>query len=153
VQAVLAARIDRLTAEAKSILNAAAVIGSQFDVDTLRALRPEAESDQLAELVSAELIDQTEFIPRQRYCFRHPLVRTVAYESQLSATRAQAHSRLAAAIEARGPAATDENAALIASHREAAGELTAAYTWRMRAANWLRPRDLGAARAQWESYN
>jgi adenylate cyclase len=59
--------------------------------------------------VSAELIDQTEFVPRQRYCFRHPLVRTVAYESQLSATRAQAHRRLAAAIEARDPAA-DENA-------------------------------------------
>ena len=44
----------------------------------------------LAELVSAELIDQLEFVPRQRFCFRHPLVRAVAYESQLSATRAQA---------------------------------------------------------------
>ncbi len=151
VQAVLAARIDRLPAAAKSMLNAAAVIGSQFDVDTLQALRPETESTQLAELVSAELIDQTEFVPRQRYCFRHPLVRTVAYESQLSATRVQAHGRLAAAIEARDPAAADENAALIATHLEAAGELGAAYRWHMRAAAWLRPRDLAAARAQWES--
>ena len=151
VQAVLAARIDRLPTETKSILNAAAVIGNRFDVDTLRALRSEAESTGLAELVSAELIDQTEFLPRQRYCFRHPLVRTVAYESQLSATRVQAHSRLAAAIEARDPAAADENAALIASHLEAAGELAAAYRWHMRAAEWLRPRDLAAARTQWES--
>ena len=151
VQAVLAARIDRLPAEAKSMLNAAAVIGSQFDVDTLRVLRPETKSDQLAELVSAELIDQTEFVPRQRYCFHHPLVRTVAYESQLSSTRAQAHGRLAAAMEARDPAAADENAALIASHLEAAGELAAAYRWYMRAAEWLRPRDLPAARNEWES--
>jgi adenylate cyclase len=151
VQAVLAARIDRLPGEVKSTLNAAAVIGSQFDVDTLQALRPETDSTRLAELVSAELIDQTEFVPRQRYCFRHPLVRTVAYESQLSGTRVQAHSRLAAAIEARDPAAADENAALIATHLEAAGELAAAYRWHMRAAEWLRPRDLAAARAQWES--
>ena len=50
---VMAARIDRLPAEAKAILNAAAVIGSQFDVDTVQALRPEAEYAQLAELVAA----------------------------------------------------------------------------------------------------
>jgi adenylate cyclase len=152
VQAVLAARIDRLPAETKSILNAAAVIGTHFDVDTLHALLPETESARMAELVSAELIDQTEFVPQQRYCFHHPLVRTVAYESQLSTTRAQAHRRLAAAIEARDAvAAADETAALIATHLEAAGELAEAYRWHLRAAEWLRPRDLAAARTQWES--
>jgi adenylate cyclase len=151
VQAVLAARIDRLPAEAKAIMNAAAVIGNRFDVDTLQALLPDAISPALADLVSAELIDQTEFVPRQRYCFRHPLVRTVAYESQLSVTRAQAHRRLAKAIETRDPTAGDENAALIATHLEAAGELVDAYHWHMRAAAWLRSRDLPAARAQWLS--
>jgi adenylate cyclase len=151
VQAVLAARIDRLPAEAKAVVNAAAVIGTRFDVDTLHALLPDAVSSALADLVSAELIDQTEFVPRQRYCFRHPLVRTVAYESQLSATRAQAHRRLATAIETRDPAAADENAALIASHFEAAGEIADAYRWHVRAAEWLRGRDLPAARAQWLS--
>jgi adenylate cyclase len=151
VQAVLAARIDRLPAQAKAVVNAAAVIGTRFDVDTLHALLPDAVSSPLADLVSAELIDQTEFVPRQRYCFRHPLVRTVAYESQLSATRAQAHRRLAAAIEARDPAAADENAALIATHLRAAGDLADAYRWHMRAAGWLRPRDMRAARAQWLS--
>jgi adenylate cyclase len=151
VQAVLAARIDRLPAEAKAVLNAAAVIGTRFDVDTVRALLPDAVSSALADLVSAELIDQTEFVPRQRYCFRHPLVRTVAYVSQLTSTRAQAHCRLAAAIEARDPGAADENAALIATHLEAAGELAEAYRWHMRAAGWLRPRDMRAARAQWVS--
>jgi adenylate cyclase len=151
VQAVLSARIDRLAAETKSILNAAAVIGNQFDVDTLQTLLPEMKSARLAELVSAELIDQTEFVPRRRYCFHHPLVRTVAYASQLSATRAGVHRRLAAAIEARKPSVADNNAALIATHLEAAGDLVAAYGWHMRAAGWLRSRDLAAARTQWES--
>jgi adenylate cyclase len=151
VQAVLAARIDRLPIEAKSILNAAAVIGTQFDVETLHTLLPDAAPSRLADLVSAELIDQTEFVPRQRYCFRHPLVRTVSYESQLTATRAQAHRRLAAAIQAIDPAARVENAELIATHYEAAGDLADAYHWHMRAAEWLALRDLRAARARWES--
>jgi adenylate cyclase len=151
VQAAIEARIDRLTAPARRTLHAASVIGARFDVDTLQALVPDVESTSLAELVSAELIDQTEFIPRQRYCFHHPLVRTVAYESQLSAARARAHRRLAAAIEARNPSAADETAALIATHLEAAGELAQAYRWHLRAAEWLRPRDLLAARAEWET--
>lgn len=151
VQAVLAARIDRLPLEAKSTLNAAAVIGTHFDTDTLHALLPDNQAAQLTELVAAELVDQTEFFPRQRYCFRHPLVRTVAYQSQLTAARAQAHSLLAQAIKARDPGGADENAALIATHLEAAGELASAYDWHMRAAELLRSRDLPAARAQWES--
>ncbi|MDT5180412.1 MAG: hypothetical protein QOJ95_4610 [Mycobacterium sp.] len=151
IQAVLAARIDRLPVGTKSILNAAAVIGSQFDIDAVHALRPEAELAQFAELVSAELIDQTEFLPRHRYRFSHPLVRTVAYESQLSATRAQAHRALAAAIAIANPNSTDEKAALIATHLEAAGQLAEAYDWHMRAAEWRRPRDLPAARLQWQS--
>jgi adenylate cyclase len=151
VQAVLAARIDRLSAGGKSALNAASVIGTRFDVETLQALIPEGASTHLAELISAELIDQTEFVPRQRYCFHHTLVRAVAYESQLSVTRVQGHRKLAAAIQARDPEAAEENAALIATHLEAAGELTEAFRWHMRAAEWLRNRDLQAARAQWES--
>jgi adenylate cyclase len=151
VQAVLAARIDRLPTEAKSILNAAAVIGTRFDVDTLYTLLPDVAPSRLADLVSAELIDQTEFVPRQRYCFRHPLVRTVSYESQLSATRAKAHRRLAAAIETGDPTAADENAEVIATHYEAAGDMAKAYRWHMRAADWFASRDLPAARARWES--
>ena len=61
------------------------------------------------------------------------------------------HRRLAAAIEAGDPQLADDNAALIAEHLEAAGDLHAAYRWHMRAAEWLRPRDVPAARARWES--
>jgi len=81
------------------------------------------------------------------YTFRHPLIRTVAYESQLKSVRAQSHRRLAGAIEARGPA--DENAALIAEHLEAAGDLREAFNWHMRAGSWSAFRDMAAAHTSW----
>jgi adenylate cyclase len=150
VQAVLAARIDRLSPETKSILNAAAVIGSRFDIDTLQTVRPQTTRDAMAELVAAQLIDQTEFVPAQRFCFHHPLVRAVAYDSQLHASRARTHIAVAEAIQ-RHPTFSEENAAMVATHLEAAGQLADAYQWYMRAAGWLRPRDLAAARGQWDS--
>ena len=75
-------------------------------------------------MVAAELVDQVMFTPRAEFAFRHPLVRKVAYESQLKTDRAELHRRLAAAIEQRNPGSLDENAALIAEHLEAAGDLT-----------------------------
>ena len=74
----------------------------------------------------------------------------MAYESQLKSDRAQLHRRLAAAIQERDPGSVEENAALIAEHLEAAGELRAAYGWHMRAAAWSTNRDLDAARLSWE---
>jgi adenylate cyclase len=148
LQATIGARIDRLDRAAKRTLSAAAVIGSRFSAELLSSLGVEPVPE---ELVKAELIDQVKFTPPAEYVFRHPLVRTVAYESQLSAERAQAHRRLAAAIEAHDPVSADENAALIATHLEAAGELAESCRWHLRAAEWLRPRDLPAARAQMEN--
>ena len=87
---------------------------------------------------------------RLEFAFRHPLIRTVAYESQLKSDRAQLHRRLAAAIEQHDPGSADENAALIAEHLEAAGDLHAAYGWHMRAATWATNRDIAAARLSWE---
>ena len=103
----------------------------------------------LTELVQAELIDQVRFTPMAEYAFHNPLIRTVAYESQLRADRAVLHRRLAEAIVQRDPGSADENAALIAEHLEAAGDLAAAYEWHMRAGTWLTNRDLAAAHASW----
>ena len=100
--------------------------------------------------MGGELIDQVRFTRQPEYVFHHPLIRTVAYESQLKSDRAELHRRLAAAIEARDPESADENAALIAEHLEAAGDLHAAYGWHMRAATWATNRDIGAARLSWE---
>jgi len=57
---------------------------------------------------------------------------------------------VAAAIESRDPAAAEENAALIAEHLEAAGDLHVAYGWHVRAATWATNRDINAARLSWE---
>ncbi len=97
VQATIEARIDRLTTPAKRTLNAASVIGARFGADLLAALGIDPVVD---ELLDAELIDQVRFTPSAEYAFRHPLIRAVAYESQLKSDRAQRHRRLAAAIEA-----------------------------------------------------
>ena len=82
--------------------------------------------------------------------FHHPLIRAVAYESQLKSDRAELHRRVAAAIQEHDPASADENAALIAEHLEAAGDLHTAYSWHMRAGAWSATRDIGAAWASWE---
>ena len=147
LQAAIAARIDRLDPNAKQTLNAAAVIGSRFSLDLLTALGVDPVVD---ELVAAELVDQVSFTRHPEYAFHHPLIRAVAYESQLKSDRAQLHRRLAAAIESRDPGSADENAALIAEHLEAAGDLHAAYGWHMRAATWATNRDIAAARLSWE---
>jgi class 3 adenylate cyclase len=147
VQAAIEARIDRLSAPAKRTLNAASVIGARFGAELLARLGIDAVVD---ELVTAELIDQVRFTPHADYAFRHPLIRAVAYESQLRSDRAEWHRRVAAAIESRDPATADDNAALIAEHLEAAGELHAAYQWHMRAATWATYRDITAARQSWE---
>ena len=147
LQATIAARIDRLNPQAKRTLSAAAVVGSRFSPDLLETL---GIDPVLEDLVAGKLIDQVKFTREPEYVFHHPLIRTVSYESQLKSDRAELHRRLAAAIEAREPESGDQNAALIAEHLEAAGDLHAAFGWHMRAATWATNRDIGAARLSWE---
>jgi class 3 adenylate cyclase len=147
VQAAIEARMDRLSIPAKRTVNAASVIGARFGAELLAALGIDAMVD---ELLDAELIDQVRFTPTAEYAFHHPLIRAVAYVSQLKSDRAQWHRRVASAVQEREPDSADQNAALIAEHLESAGELHAAYGWRMRAGAWAANRDIAAARASWE---
>ena len=147
LQATIAARIDRLDPKAKRTLSTAAVVGSRFGLDLVTMLGVEPVVD---DLVAARLIDQIGFTRQPEYVFHHPLIHTVAYESQRKSDRAELHRRVAAAIESRNPVAADENAALIAEHQEAAGDGHAAYGWQMRAAAWATNRDIAAARRSWE---
>ncbi|MCV7198060.1 ATP-binding protein [Mycobacterium angelicum] len=152
LQATIGARIDRLSAPAKRTLNAATVIGSRFGTDLLAVLLEDADDVRqaaLAELVHSELIDQVMFTPRAEYAFRHPLVQTVAYESQLKLARAQLHRHLAAALQRCNAATLNENAASIAAHLEAAGDLREAFGWHMCAGTWFANRDINAARTSW----
>jgi class 3 adenylate cyclase len=147
LQATIGARIDRIDPKAKRTLSAAAVIGSRFSLDLLETL---GIDPALEDLLAAEVIDQVRFTGQPEYVFHHPLIRTVAYEAQLKSDRAELHRRVAAAIESREPARAEENAALIAEHLEAAGDLHGAYGWHMRAATWSTNRDANAARLSWE---
>jgi adenylate cyclase len=146
LQATIAARIDRLDQAPKHTLNAAAVIGSRFGTELLTSLIDHAD---VAALIEAELVDQVRFTLHPECAFRHPLIRTVAYESQLKSDRAALHRRVAAAIEHRDPGSADENAALVAEHLEAAGDLRAAFGWHMRAGTWSTNRDIAAAQTSW----
>ncbi len=147
VQATIAARVDRLKPAAKRTLSAAAVIGAKVNRNLLESL---GIDPALEDLIRGQFLDQTSFNRDPDYVFHHPLIRTVAYESQLKSDRADLHRKLAAAIETRAPASADENAALIAEHLEGAGDLSSAYGWHMRAASWARIRDIAAARLSWE---
>ncbi len=144
LQATIGARIDRLAPAAKRTLNAAAVIGTRFDAGLLSGI---AETVDVPPLIEAQLVEQVRFTPSAEYAFRHPLIRTVTYESQLKSDRAQLHRQLAAVIEARGSA--DEDAALVAEHLEAAGDLHAAFSWHMRAGTWSTNRNIAAAHTSW----
>ncbi|HWS91216.1 MAG TPA: adenylate/guanylate cyclase domain-containing protein, partial [Mycobacterium sp.] len=88
LKATIAARIDRLAPAAKRTLSAAAVFGSKFSRDLLETLGIDPVLD---DLVSGELIDQITFTGNPAYVFHHPLIRTVAYESQLKSDRTELH--------------------------------------------------------------
>jgi class 3 adenylate cyclase len=143
VQATIAARIDRLGTAAKRTINGASVIGSRFDDGLLAAV---LGAVAISELIEAELIER---VSPSEYAFRHPLIHAVTYESQLKSSRSQLHREVAIAIQGREPDTADKNAALIATHLEAAGDLHAAFEWHMRAGGWLTHRNIAAARLSW----
>jgi adenylate cyclase len=151
LQATIAARIDRLGRPAKQFLYAAAVSGARFRAEWVAALLDDIDAaEAIAELLQVELIDQVMFTPRAEYAFRHPLIRAVAYESQLKAGRIELHRRLAVAIQQQDAGSVDENAALIAENLEAAGDLRGAFDWHMRAGGRSAMRDIRAARTSWQ---
>jgi class 3 adenylate cyclase/tetratricopeptide (TPR) repeat protein len=152
VQATLAARIDRLEAREKDLLQIASVIGYELEEPVLRAVSglPDIElSDALGSLVSAELLSERMGKAGVEYAFRHPLTQEVAYRSQLSDRRRQVHREAALAIEQLYPEKLDELAALVAQHWEAAGQTLAAASWNARAAGWVGLSDISQAVARW----
>lgn len=150
LHAAIAARVDRLEPAAKQALYCAAVIGARFDADLVGTVMDIDEPGTLSALVDCELIERCAVAaPRAEYTFRHPLIQSVAYASQLKSERAALHRRFADVIEHREPAAADRNAALIAEHLHAAGDAGAALGWHMRAGTWSATRDIRAARMSW----
>ena len=151
LQAIIGARIDRLSATAKRTLHAAAVIGAQFDTELLGAvLDSTPDSMDVAPLIETALVEQIAFTPHATYAFAHPLIQMVAYESQLKAGRSELHRRVAAVLQRTQGGFTGQEAAVVATQYAAAGDLRDAFDWHMQAATWYGARDIRAARKSWQ---
>ncbi len=119
VQAVLAARIDRLPPEEKQLLQTAAVIGTKVPFPLLQAIaeRPEAALHRgLAHLQAAEFLHETRLFPDHEYTFKHVLTREVAYGSLLHERRRALHRQIVEALEALSPDRLGEYAERLAQH-------------------------------------
>jgi tetratricopeptide (TPR) repeat protein len=102
VQAILAARIDRLSPGDKRLLQAAAVVGKDVPFPLLRAiaeLPDEALREGLARLQRAELLYETRLFPDTEHTFTHALTHEVAYGSVLQERRRALHGRVVDALE------------------------------------------------------
>jgi tetratricopeptide (TPR) repeat protein len=104
VQAVLAARIDRLPPEDKRLLQTAAVIGTEVPLVLLQAIAEPPEDvlqRGLAHLQAAEFLYETRLFPEHAYTFKHALTHEVAYGSLLQERRRLLHARIVDALEQR----------------------------------------------------
>ena len=103
VQAVLAARIDRLVEDDRRLLQSAAVIGKDVPFALLNAIADMPEDElrgKLARLQRAEFLYEMRPSPDVlEYTFKHALTYEVAYQSLLSNRRRALHARIAEAIE------------------------------------------------------
>jgi class 3 adenylate cyclase/tetratricopeptide (TPR) repeat protein len=119
VQAVLAARIDRLPPDEKSLLQTASVIGKDVPVALLQAIA-ELPTDTLhrglAHLQAAEFFYETSFFPDPAYTFKHALTHEVAYGSLLQERRRLLHGRIVEATERLHSERLGEHVGRLAEH-------------------------------------
>ena len=102
VQALLAARIDRLPLEEKHLLQNAAVIGREMSFPLLQAVAEVPEDTLrrgLAHLQQTEFLYETRLYPEHVYTFKHALTHDVAYGSLLQGQRRALHTRIVEAME------------------------------------------------------
>jgi len=119
VQAIIAARIDRLAPEEKALLQLAAVIGEEIPLALLARVAEESEEalrPRLSRLQEAEFLYEARLFPEIEFTFRHGLTREVAYESLLAERRRAVHGRIAATIEALYPDRLAEHLEALAQH-------------------------------------
>jgi predicted ATPase len=119
VQAILAARIDRLQPEDKRLLQSAAVIGMEVPLPLLQAIAEAPEESLqrgLAQLQATEFLYETRLFPEQVYTFKHALTHEVAYGSLLLEQRRLLHTRIVEALEALAPNRVVEQVERLAHH-------------------------------------
>jgi tetratricopeptide (TPR) repeat protein len=119
VQAILAARIDRLAPEAKRLLQAAAVIGPDVPLPLLLAIADAPEPEvraQLTHLQAAEFLYETRLFPDLEYTFKHALTHEVAYQGLLHDRQRTLHARIMEALERLSPERGAEQVERLAHH-------------------------------------
>src|SRR4029434_2870366 len=119
VQAVLMARIDRLPATAKRLLQAAAVMGKEVALPLLQAVTEMPEEslhDALRSLQAAEFLYETYGLTAPVYTFKHVLTQEVAYHSLVRRAQQQYHARIAQVLEAQFPEVAESQPELLAYH-------------------------------------
>ena len=119
VKGILAARIDKLAAADKELLQTLAVIGKEFPIGLIRRIvgKPDDElAPMLAALQAAEFIYEQPAFPENEYTFKHALTQEVAYELVLMQRRKAIHERTAAALEQMFAATIDDHLAQLAHH-------------------------------------
>jgi tetratricopeptide (TPR) repeat protein len=119
VQAVLAARVDRLPIDDKGLLQAAAVIGKDVAVLVLRSIAGQEEHEmltRLGHLQAAEFLYESRLFPDLEYTFKHALTQEVVYGSLLQERRKELHARIVEAIERRHGSRLSEYVEVLARH-------------------------------------
>jgi tetratricopeptide (TPR) repeat protein len=119
VQAILAARIDRLPADEKQLLQTAAVIGTEVPLPLLQMIveLPEDTLHRgLTHLQAAEFLYETSLFPDRVYTFKHALTHEVAYGSLLHERRCLLHARITEALEAMGSDRLHDDSEQLAHH-------------------------------------
>src|SRR6266576_4159162 len=153
VQAVIAARIDRLQDNAKRVLEVASVVGREISIsilDLVTGLSPTELSEAAQHLRQAELLYDVPPFEQRLIAFRHPLIQEVAYRSLLHERRRELHSKVAQDIERFFKDRAEERAPLLAYHLEQAGENLKAAQQNMRAAVWTGANDPSQALRSWK---
>jgi class 3 adenylate cyclase/pimeloyl-ACP methyl ester carboxylesterase len=143
VAAIIAARIDRLGAAEKAVLQLAAVIGEEVPLALLEAvteLSAEELHGALADLRARELLYEARLFPDIAYGFRHQLTKRVAYDGLLHQSRRALHARVAEAVEERHADRPDEVVEMLAHHFEQGGVRAKAVEYFLRAAQKAKQR-------------
>ncbi|MEX1262337.1 MAG: adenylate/guanylate cyclase domain-containing protein [Actinomycetota bacterium] len=142
IQLLLAARLDRLDAEERAVMERGAVEGKVFHTGAVTSLVPEGLRAQvrprLLTLARKELIrpDRAEFAGEDAFRFRHMLIRDAAYQAMPKEQRAELHERFAEWLERASGERRDDYVEILGHHLEQA--------WRYR-------RELGVADEQTRS--
>jgi hypothetical protein len=125
IQALLAARLDRLDRDERAVIERAAVAGKVFYEDAVAALAPAAlrltVTETLGSLVRKELIrPERASLGERTFRFRHLLIRDAAYDSTPKEARAELHERFGRWLERTAGDRATEYEEVVGYHLEQA---------------------------------